>query len=240
MPVPVARFVVERLPAPGEELRLGGADSAHARARRLAPGDLVVLVDGSGWEAGATVRRAGRGATEVHVDGISEAPPDAIPPIHLFVAAVRIERLSWIAEKATELGAAALTLVASERTQAGRAGASVAGRLARVIVEAAKQSERARWPRVEGPVDLARALAKAPAGHRFLLDPQGEMFPASLAPAPASLLVGPEGGWSEGEQEAAIAAGWTTVSLAAGKLRAETAAVAALTLTRTALSRRAH
>jgi 16S rRNA (uracil1498-N3)-methyltransferase len=240
LPVPGARFVVDRLPAPGEAFRLEGADAAHARARRLSPGDPAVLVDGSGREAEGSVESVGRHELEVRVARVSAAPPDPLPPIHLLVAAVRAERLSWIAEKATELGAATLTLVVSERTQAERARGSLAARLSRVIVEAAKQSEHARWPRVAGPVPYARALADAAPGHRFLLDPRGEPFPAALAPAPTSLLVGPEGGWAEAEERAALAAGWSTVSLSAGKLRAETAAVAALTLARAALSRGAH
>ncbi len=195
--MPVARFVVDGLPAAGETFRLRGADAAHARARRLAPGDAVVLVDGSGREARATVGGVGRDGIEVRVTTVSEAAPDPLPPIHLFVAAVRAERLSWIAEKATELGAASLTLVVSERTQGERAGEAVVDRLERVIVEAAKQSERARWPRIEGPEAYARAVAEAPAGHRFLLDSRGEPFPAQMPPRPTSLLVGPEGGWSD-------------------------------------------
>ncbi len=240
MPLPRARFVVDRLPSAGETFRLEGADVSHARARRLSPGDPVVLVDGSGREAEGTAAEAGRGALEVLVARVVETPADPLAPIHILAAAVRPERLSWIAEKSTELGAATLTIVVSERTQSERASASLASRLARVIAEAAKQSERARWPRVEGPIDFARALAAAPAGHRFLLDPRGEPFPAELASRPTSLLVGPEGGWSEEEERAAIAAGWRTASLSAGKLRAETAVVAALALARAALARGAH
>lgn len=240
MSLPRARFVVDRLPAAGETFRLEGADVAHARARRLAPGDSVVLVDGSGREAEGPIADAGRGAFEVRVARVGETPPDPLAPIHILAAAVRPERLSWIAEKSTELGAATLTIVVSERTQSERASGSLAARLSRVVAEAAKQSERARWPRVEGPVDLAQALAAAPAGHRFLLDPRGEPFPAELAPAPTSLLVGPEGGWTGEEERAAIAAGWMTASLSAGKLRAETAVVSALALARAALARGVH
>ena len=61
-----------------------------------------------------------------------------------------------------------------------------------------------------------------------------------LPGGPTALLVGPEGGWTEDELGVAIAEGWAAVSLAAGKLRAETAAVAALTLARTALARFPH
>jgi 16S rRNA (uracil1498-N3)-methyltransferase len=80
-------------------------------------------------------------------------------------------------------------------------------------------------------------LASETAPHRFLLDSEGEPFPPILAASAVALLVGPEGGWSEREQQQALSHGWVAASLSAGKLRAETAAVAALTLARHALAR---
>ncbi len=71
---------------------------------------------------------------------------------------MRAERLAWIAEKAAELGARSLTLVVSERTQRFRASGALAERLARVVREAAKQAEQARWPEIAGPIPLAAAL----------------------------------------------------------------------------------
>ncbi len=242
LPVPVARFVVEALPAAGETCALGREKAAHARARRLAAGDEVVLVDGSGREAFGRVAAnpSGRDRLAVAIDRVVPAPDAGGPAIHLCVAAVRPERLSWIAEKATELGAASLLLVVSERTQRQRAGSSLLPRLRRVVEEAAEQSESARWPRIEGPVAYASALARVEGFQRFLLDPRGEPFPAALPPRETALLIGPEGGWSDAEHAAAIAAGWVAASLASGKLRAETAAVAALTLARAALARGSH
>ena len=235
---PGARLVVESLPAKAQGMvRIGGEEAAHARARRVGPGDRVVLVDGSGREAIARVVRLSRGGLEAEVESVRDGPEDSAAPIFLFVAAIRSERLSWIAEKAAELGAARLTLVSSERTQRFRASEGLTARLERVVREAAKQAECARWPEVRGPVALAQALSDASAAQRFLLDLSGEPFPAALDAAPTALLVGPEGGWTEAEISAALDAGWVSASLAAGKLRAETAAVAALLLARTAMAR---
>jgi 16S rRNA (uracil1498-N3)-methyltransferase len=160
--------------------------------------------------------------------------------VHLLIAAVRSERLSWIVEKATELGASRVTLVVSERTQSFRARAAIAERLSRVAREAAKQSEAARWPAIEGPLSLSEVLPAETSSMRLILDPSGEPFPATLAAEPAALLVGPEGGWTDRELAAAVGAGWRAVSVAAGKLRAETAAVAGLALARAALARVPH
>lgn len=235
LPRPAARLIVTPLPGPGETVRIAGAEAGHARARRLARGDRVVLVDGSGREAEGVVERAGASALEVAVEIVREVA-EQDPAVALLVSGVRPERLDWIAEKATELGIARLVLVAAERAQAFRASAARAGRLARVVCEAAKQCERARWPQVTGPLRLEDALAE-PSRHRFFLDLPAAPFPRSLEPAPAALLVGPEGGWSEAERNAARRSGWTAVRLPAGKLRTETAAIAGLVLLRAAFDR---
>ena len=147
------------------------------------------------------------------------------------------ERLSWIAEKATELGAATLIIVSTDRTQPFRATPELARRLTRVAQEAAKQCGSARWPAVSGPRDFADVLSDEGHATRLILDPKAAAFPASLE-APLALLVGPEGGWTEKERTAAREKGWIGAALPAGLLRAETAAIGALVLARAALERR--
>ncbi len=236
-PVSGTRLVVDTLPEAGSAFRIGAQEAAHARARRVMVGDPVVLVDGSGREAVGRVTRLGRGFLEVDVAELRAASAETLAPIRLLVAAVRSERLSWIAEKATELGASRLTLVSSERTQRFRANEGLGARLSRVVREAAKQAETALWPEIVGPIALRDVLRDEIAPTRLILDLSGEPFPETLPAAPTALLVGPEGGWTEGELSSALEGGWVAASLAAGKLRAETAAVAALTLARTAMAR---
>ena len=239
-PVARARLLTDTLPAAGTVCRVTGEEAAHAHARRLRAGDPVVLVDGSGREAVGRVARLTRGFVEVAVDAVRRTVSPGPGSLYLLVAAVRSERLAWIAEKATELGVARLTLVVSERTQRFRASPSLVPRLDRVVKEAAKQAELASWPAIAPPTALSEVLAAERSATRLILDPSGEPFPATLPAAPTALLVGPEGGWSDAELDAALQAGWLAVSLAAGKLRAETAAVAALTLARTAMARLPH
>lgn len=234
VPRPAARLIVAQLPHSGRSVRIAGDEIAHARARRLAAGDTVVLIDGSGREAEGRIERLGKASLDVAVLALREAPEKG-PEMALLVSGVRPERLDWIAEKATELGVARLVLVAAQRAQSFRASATRAGRLARVVREAAKQCDRARWPTVTGPVGLPEALAER-ARHRFFLDFDGEPFPSSLSPDSSAVLVGPEAGWSDAERRAARAAGWAPARLPAGKLRTETAAIAALVLLRAALS----
>jgi 16S rRNA (uracil1498-N3)-methyltransferase len=106
-----------------------------------------------------------------------------------------------------------------------------------VAREAAKQCESPRWPRIAGPLPLDRALSERPASQRLILDPEGAVFPSESSANAVALLVGPEGGWTAPERETALARGWSLVSLPAGKLRAETAAIAALVLARALLER---
>jgi 16S rRNA (uracil1498-N3)-methyltransferase len=232
-----ARLIVERCPAPGGEAELSRAEAAHARARRLARGQEVTVIDGTGVEARATLLHLSRAAGRVRVEETlrRERPP---PPIALFVAGLRQERLAWIAEKATELRAAALTILSTERTQRFRASADSVERLTRVAREAAKQCGGVRWPVISGPRPLAEVFEEERAGTKLILDPQAPPFPSSLEP-PLAILIGPEGGWTRSERDAGARRGWTAAALPAGLLRAETAAIAALVLARAALERAA-
>jgi len=238
VPVPRARLIVARCPEAGTRLVLPRKESAHARARRLEPGDPVTLVDGSGTEAHGRLLRLTRSGAEILVEEIFRAAEAAVD-ITLLVAALRLERLSWVAEKAAELAVRDVVVVAAERAQSFRAHASVVARLRRVVQEAAKQSESARWPEIHGPISLAEAW-EAPAAHRLFLDIPGEPYPSLLPPGSMRILVGPEGGWTEAERAAARERGWRATQLPAGKLRAETAAIAAVVLARAALARESN
>ncbi|MEP7132514.1 MAG: RsmE family RNA methyltransferase [Acidobacteriota bacterium] len=231
------RFIVPAIPPPGERIPLPETERAHARSRRLAVGDNVVLIDGTGAEGDAEIVSAARDAVVVSVSDVRPArEPDVA--LWLGVAAVRSERLSWIAEKAGEMGVALLAVVHSARAQSYRAAPGVAARLDRLAREAAKQSGSARWMRCEGPIDLTEALASAPGVFRAVIDFSGEPFPSSGLSASAALLVGPEGGWAPDEVELARAAGWRAIRLPTPTLRTETAALAAVVLARAAMERR--
>lgn len=232
--LPRTHLIVSRLPRVGQRILLPREEARHARARRLSRGDAVVLLDGSGAQGEGVLTRLDGSGAEVEVERIHTTAETA-PGISVFVAGVRAERLAWIAEKATELCATRLVILSTERTQAFRTGAPVLLRLERIVREAAKQCGSPRWPDVSGPVSLTEVLSQERASHLFLCDRGGVAFPSRLTAAPTSLLVGPEGGWTEEERRAAGEAGWTTVAIPAGKLRTETAAVAALVLARAAL-----
>jgi len=223
-------FVVEGSLEAGESVTLDARARRHARARRLAEGDAVRLTDGAGGEAEGTVERLGRDACDVRVGRVRRS--GGASGVELLVSAVRLPRLSWIVEKATELGAGAVTVVASERAQRERVESAARDRerLARIARGAAEQSGQTAPPSIAGPVAASAVLPRAASlASAILLDRSGEPFPESLR-APAAIWVGPEGGWTAGELAAAERSGWRRIRLPGATLRTETAAIAGLVL----------
>jgi 16S rRNA (uracil1498-N3)-methyltransferase len=230
MPKAPPLFAVEGLLVAGSTVALDDRARRHARARRLAAGDGVRLSDGTGAGADGTIERISRDALEVRIGRVAPAAPRS--GVELCVSAIRLPRLSWLVEKATELGADAVTIVASGRAQRGRVEGAAAGlgRLERIAREAAQQSGQSALPRLAGPIPSDEVARRAESvAHALVLDRSGEPFPTRMS-APAAIWIGPEGGWSEEELSSADAAGWTRVRLPGATLRTETAAIAALVL----------
>ena len=165
------------------------------------------------------------------------------PPVRvtLCAALIKFDRFEWMVEKATELGVERILPVETARTEKGLLAASRkrTERWERIARESSQQSRRVRVPQIQPAAGLARAL-EAPAEYRYFLEESGapsfpRMLPASRKDAgTAALLVGPEGGWTDAERQAAAAAGWLAVGLGPQILRAETAALAALAILLTA------
>ncbi len=213
------------------------------RARRLAAGERLRLVDGAGRARWGEVVEVGRRSARVSLAG----PAPANEPrrhLELLVPTLRPEPASWLVEKATEVGVMAVRFCNTERAPRGLGGGTLE-RLRRVAAAAVEQCHRARCPEISGPHPLSALTGEAggslPRGgpRRWLLDPGAA--PPGLAVPPAGalaaggdgdvrLLVGPEGGWAPAELAALHAAGWLGASLGARILRVETAALAGAVL----------
>lgn len=160
----------------------------------------------------------------------------ATPPepcrITLALALVKFDRLEWILEKATELGVHTIQPFVSDRSEPGleKAAEKRLERWRKIVLESAQQSRRTHLPIVEAPIDFAGVLTLE-AQHRVFLDEAATdriLSPANSASV--LLMIGPEGGWTDRERTRAAAAGFTSASLGPRILRAETAAIAALSL----------
>jgi 16S rRNA (uracil1498-N3)-methyltransferase len=174
-----------------------------------------------------------------HVLEEQEGPLRRHPSVILAQAILKGDRMDWVIQKATELGVASLVPIISERVIARprieRLGPQQE-RWQRIAFEAAQQSERWEVPEVHAPTDLPAWLRSARGTVKLILSERSDGGSLDRVRWPKDadshilLLIGPEGGWSAAERQVAHASGFTSVSLGARILRAETAAVAALAI----------
>ena len=205
---------------------------------RLGDGDEFLAFNGRDGEWRARVVATGKRACQLQILARTRWPAEG-PDLDLVVALVKRARLEIIVEKAAELGARRVRLITTERTNAERTRVE---RLAAIAVEAAEQTGRLDVPEVASPETLDRLLADWPASRPLMFcDEAGEAPPALAALAgreggPWGVLIGPEGGFSPRERALIRSAPQAVpVSLGPRILRADTAAIAALTLWQAAL-----
>ena len=217
------RFYVNCPLAPGP-VRLEGPEAHHlAVVCRLRPGDAVCLFNGDGREYPAEVREAGKRAVTLEVRAV-EAPARELP-FRLEIAAPlpKGDRAAFLIEKLTELGVTAFTPLQTVRSVVHPREAKL-DRLARHVIEASKQCSRNVLMEVRPLTELAEFLRREGLPSRKLLaHPEGS--PMAPAAQDVAAAVGPEGGFTDEEVEAAREAGWTAVGLGPRVLRVETAAL---------------
>jgi len=221
----------------GTALALPEAAARHAQVLRLQPGDAATLFDGRGGEWSARIAAMGR--REVTADVIAHDPVERELPfaVTLVLAMPAGDRMDFVVEKATELGAATIQPLLAERSVLRLTGERAARRVAHwqaIAVAACEQCGRNRVPAVRPVQTLREWLAGLPAARaerRWLLGWTGAKPLASMSAAGGSVtlvLSGPEGGFSDDEEAAAHARGFDSVSLGARVLRADTAPLATL------------
>jgi 16S rRNA (uracil1498-N3)-methyltransferase len=219
-----------------------GASPGHAHyllnVMRLASGAEVALFNGRDGEWQARVANVSKRGCDLAVEARLRDQV-AGPDLDLVVALVKRARLETIVEKAAELGARRVRLAITERTNAERTNVD---RLQLTAAEAAEQTGRLDVPRIEAPEKLARLLAAWPPQRPLMFcDEAGDAAPvlealAGRAGGPWGVLIGPEGGFSPAERALIRALpGAVPASLGPRIMRADTAAIAALTLWQAAL-----
>ncbi len=234
---------------PGDALNLPSGTARHVQVLRLQPNDEITLFNGQGGEFKAVVMHMGRSDVSVRVGEQIHIERELNIRVHLWSGITANERMDWLLEKATELGATTLLPITAERSVLKLKGERADKKLAHwqaIAVASSEQCGRNRVLQVAAPVNLSQAI------ERLLVAPlQAARWVLSLAPGTRSLqemrptlktskdedpskmseivlLSGPEGGLSPTEEAQAIAAGFVPVSLGNRVLRAETAPVAVL------------
>jgi 16S rRNA (uracil1498-N3)-methyltransferase len=201
------------------------------------PGAALTLFDGHGGQYQATLLDIGKRRASASV-GAHEAAEVELPyPVTLAQGLPEGSKMDWIIEKAVELGVAAIQPLAAQRSVVRLSGERAEKRHAHwqgVIVAASEQSGRNRLAALTPVADFGRWLAAPSPPPRILLSPRATTSLADWAranpPQALTLMVGPEGGFTREEEDAALAAGALPLSMGPRVLRTETAALAALAM----------
>ena len=221
-----------------EQVRHGKAviegENAHhlTRVLRVEAGQKFEITDNARvWLA--EVETARKSVVEFRVIEELPAGPE-LPSVTLYLALIKFDRFEWAIEKATELGVTAVVPVEASRTDQGlfEGGKKRVERWRRIAHEASEQSRRLRAPDIADPIRFAAALADG-AELRIWLDEQPGATPlietaSGAGSESASVIIGPEGGWSPAERTQFAESGWKAASLGPLVLRAETAVCATL------------
>ena len=242
-----ARFFVDHPLHADAVLDLPAGAARHVQVLRLQPGVAITLFNGSGGEWPARIERIGRSSVAVRIEAHTAVDRELPLAVTLALGMPANDRMDTVVEKATELGVAVLQPLHCERSVLRLSGARAQKKVAHwqaVAVAACEQSGRTRVPRIEPVRSLAEwlegltAVGTTPHEERWVLSLRAagasEAASAGSARQPGACvptvlcLSGPEGGLASGEEDAAIAAAFTPLSLGPRVLRADTAPLALL------------
>ncbi len=240
----VARVYVPDLPDSGDAVAVADDEAHHlTRVLRLQTGDVVRAFDGRGREHESRIELAGKGGVILRVGDAAQPAPE--PPIAIAVihAVLKGDGTDQVVRDTTMLGMAGFVPIVTARTETTVARLRQQRRRERwlrVAVASTKQCGRAVVPDIVEPCGFDAAQLSRPAPVFVLVEPRAtwpsgapRRFSDALgttAPKSATLVVGPEGGWTEEELATAAAAGWVPVTLGGRTLRADAAAVVAMSV----------
>lgn len=235
--------------APGMQLELPPAAARHVQVLRMQPGQTLTLFNGAaptaddkstvtfvGGEFEATIIRMGRSEVLVELGLHRAIEREAQPRVHLAIGMPANERMDWLVEKATELGARSLQPLMTERSVLrlkGERAEKKIGHWRGVAIAACEQSGRNQLPVIHEVCAFGDWLQRPTSGlpnQRLLLTLRENSQALSAQSRTQDLLVlcGPEGGLTPEEEQAALAQGFVPTRLGRSVLRSETAALAAL------------
>ncbi len=239
----MARFYCPLPLVSGQVVDLPPPAARHVQVLRMQPGHTLTLFNGDGGEFSAEVQHMGRSDVRVVVGEHRDIECEAAVQVHLAVGMPANERMDWLVEKATELGVTRITPLMTERSVIRLTGERAEKKQAHwqaVAASASEQCGRNRVPFIDAPERLdgwlARQNQQADAVHGVLslhasTQPLNVLRDSAVGSAKSWVLLnGPEGGLTDAEDAAARAKGFVALSLGERVLRAETAALGALTL----------
>lgn len=220
----------------GEKLALSIENHRHAiQVLRLKVDDKLVLFNGDGGECLATLLQADKRKSSVIIESYESVSVDSCLETKVFLAMIKPDKMDFAIQKLVELGVSTIQPMYTKRSVIKLKSNRLEKKLQHwkgIIVAACEQSGRTSIPKIESPKVIDECLAGDPDFSGFVLLPGaiskiGEQ--GKLKAKKVSLYIGPEGGFTEPEEQLMISKGVTPVSFGKRILRAETAAIAAIT-----------
>jgi 16S rRNA (uracil1498-N3)-methyltransferase len=207
----------------------------HIQVLRLAVGEHISLFNGAGGEFTATLSTIEKKRVTAEIKAFSPREVELPYAITLAQSLPEGSKMDEIIQKAVELGAAAIQPLATQRSVVRLTTERATKKISHwqgIIIAAAEQSGRNRLPNLAEPADFNNWISQHDLHRRILLSPRAEQSLSGWArhhpPQALTLLVGPEGGFTEKEETVAQSQGALTLSIGSRILRAETAGMAAL------------
>lgn len=228
------RFYLPTALAPHTTLNLPDNIIRHIHVLRLNAGDSITLFNGTGNDFAATLQEIGKRHAQCHITAQRQPENESPLKITLAQAISSGERMDFTLQKSVELGVHAIQPIISERCVVRLSGERADKRVQRwqdIAIAACEQSGRSIVPTVQPIVSFADYLRQMPRHElHLMMSLHRATTLRDIAPAPQSLrlMIGPEGGWTPAEEQAALAAGVQTITLGKRVLRTETAAMAAM------------
>jgi 16S rRNA (uracil1498-N3)-methyltransferase len=231
----------------GAEITLTGDLCHHLRASlRVKPGESLWLTDDQRRRYRVRVTLVAQQALTAEILEQRQGPIETAPPLLLAQALLKGDHMDWVVQKASELGVRTILPLISRhgvvRPQSDRIASQVA-RWQRIATEAAQQSEQWQPPQVLAPLESSRFFSRHQGTCSLLLAERHKAVALARVPLPnlpseqLTVIIGPEGGWAEDEIALALAQQCQAVSLGECILRADTAAVTALSIVQSRLGR---
>jgi 16S rRNA (uracil1498-N3)-methyltransferase len=229
------RFYCPFALAEGALVELPEALARHLQVLRMAPGDALDLFDGKGGVYRATLASLDKKRAAASIGRFDPVDVELPFGVTLVQGLPEGSKMDWIVEKAVELGVQAVQPLAAQRSVVRLAGERADKRRAHweaVVVAASEQCGRNRLAQVAPVEPFERWVAAPSSARRILLSPRGTQSMAAWAALAGAqdvvLMIGPEGGFSDQEEELAVAHGALALSMGPRVLRTETAGLAAL------------
>ncbi len=228
------RFYIAQPLAIGQLVSLPEAVAHHIQVLRLAPGELVTLFNGQGGEYGATLSEIGKRHVSVEVK--THQPREVELPFGITLAQALPEasKMDWIIEKAIELGVSGVQPLAAQRCVVRLSAERAEKKMAHwqgIIASASEQSGRNRLAQLAPLQDYKQWITQQDMHRRIILTPRAGQSLADWArhqsPQAVTLVIGPEGGLSDAEENLAIQHGALPLAMGPRILRTETAGLSA-------------